>query len=392
MNLSSYFEPIDTDILDYQSVEFRPMLGDSVNAYTEEGNFPEWEQAPIVLLGVQEDRASVEGKGCATAPDHIRHYLYRLAKPHEDLRLVDLGNIAAGETVRDTYFAVIEVLQHLLDAGATVVVLGGSDDLVFPIYKAYEVLGRVINICSVDSHFNLEGGDTIGSNNYLQHIILQQPNYLFDYINLGYQTYFVGSEMIQLMDQLKFSTHRLGELQSNLELAEPMVRYSDVVAVDVSAVRQSDAPAAADPSPHGFYGEQLCQIARYAGMSDKTSCFGLFEMVPARDREGQTAHLLAHTAWFFIEGFCYRQNDFPSQDKQAYKRFAVQLHDNGTEMVFYKSLKSDRWWMEIPCTNDDRRERYQRHTLIPCSYADYQRAMESEIPDLWWHYYNRLNN
>ena len=198
--------------------------------------------------------------------------------------------------------------------------------------------------------------------------------------------------MIQLMEQLKFSTHRLGELQSNLELAEPMVRYSDVVAVDVSAVRHSDAPAAADPSPHGFYGEQLCQIARYTGMSDKTSCFALFGMVPARDRDGQTAHMLAHAAWFFIEGFCYRQNDFPSHDKQAYKRFTVELGESGTEIVFYKSLKSDRWWMEVPCSDSERRERYQRHTLIPCSYADYQRAMESEIPELWWHYYNRLNN
>ena len=392
MELSNYFEPIDSAVVDYQCVEFRPMLGDDIDAYTTQGAFPDWQQAQLVLFGVKEDRASVDGQGCAEAPDYIRHFLYRLAKPHDELRMVDLGNIAAGVTTRDTYFAVIEALQHILDAGATVLLLGGSDDLVFPIYKAYEVQGRVINICSVDSRFNLEGGDTINSNNYLQHIILQQPNYLFDYINLGYQTYFVGSEMIQLMEQLKFSTHRLGELQSNLELAEPMVRYSDVVAVDVSAVRHSDAPAAPDPSPHGFYGEQLCQIARYTGMSDKTSCFALFNMMPNHDRDGQTAHMLAHAAWFFIEGFCYRQNDFPSHDKQAYQRVTVELSDNGTEIVFYKSLKSDRWWMEVPCSDNERRERYLRHTLIPCSYADYQRAMENEIPELWWHYYNRLNN
>ena len=391
MELSHYFEPVDTAVVGYRSEEFRPMLGDSIEAYTSETAFPDWQQARIVLLGVREDRASVDGRGCAAAPDHIRHYLYRLAKPHADLRIADLGNIVAGAEVRDTYFAVIEALQQVLDRDCTVVLLGGSDDLVFPIYKAYEVLGRVINICSIDSRFNLEGGDNINSNNYLQHIILQQPNYLFDYINLGYQTYFVGSEMVQLMDELKFSTLRLGEMQGNLERAEPMVRYSDVVAVDASAVRQSDAPAAADPSPHGLYGEQLCQLARYAGMSDKTTCFGLFEAVPARDRDGQTAHMLAHAAWFFIEGFCYRQNDFPSRDKQSYKRFAVQMNDNGMEIAFYKSLKSDRWWMEVPCNDSERRERYQRHTLIPCSYHDYQRAMENEIPELWWHYYNRLN-
>ena len=392
MELNTYFEPIDDAIVDYHSREFRPMLGDDIVVHTRGGGFPELGDAGLVMFGVKEDRASTDNPGCAVAPDYIRHYLYRLAKPHPDTNVVDLGNIEPAATARDTYFALIEVMQHLLDMGKTVIVLGGSDDLVFPIYKAYEVLGRVINICSVDSRFNLEGGDTINSANYLQHIILQQPNYLFDYVNLGYQTYFVGSDMIQLMEQLKFSTRRLGEIQTNLELAEPMVRYSDVVAVDVSAVRQSDAPAAACPSPHGLYGEQLCQLARYAGMSDKTTCFGLFEMVPARDRDEQTAHMMAQATWFFIEGFCYRLGDFPTRDPQAYKHFSVQLGDSGMEIVFHKSLKSDRWWMEVPCDDSERRERYLSHTLIPCSYADYLHAMEeNEIPPLWWHYYNRLN-
>ena len=391
MELSSYFEPIDSAVVDYYSVDFRPMLGDEIDAYTDTTGFPDCSEAEMVLLGVKEDRASVDNHGCATAPDHIRHYLYRLAKPYDGIRLADLGNIAPGNATRDTYFALIEVLQQLLDAGKVVIVLGGSDDLVFPIYKAYEILGRVINICSVDSRFNLEGGEQISSTNYLQHIILQQPNYLFDYVNVGYQSYFVGSEMVQLMDELKFTTHRVGELQPNMEHAEPLVRYSDVVAVDVSAVRQSDAPANANPSPHGFYGEQLCQIARFAGMSDKTTCFGLFEMNPTHDHEGQTAHMLAHAVWFFLEGFHYRLGDFPSQDKQSYKRFTVAMQDHGIDLVFYKSLKTDRWWIEVPCEDSERRERYQRHTLVPCNYSDYQRAMENEIPDLWWHYYNRIN-
>ena len=320
MDLSTYFEPIDTSVVDFQSREFRPMLGDSVQTYLPGGPFPDIDNAQLVLLGVKEDRASTDNAGCAVAPDYVRHYLYRLAVPHPDFAMTDLGNIEAAATPRDTYFALIEVMQHLLDHGKTVVVLGGSDDLVFPIYKAYEVLGRVINICSVDSRFNLEGGDEINSSNYLQHIILQQPNYLFDYVGMGYQGYFVGKEMVDLMDELKFSTRRLGELQGDMERCEPLVRYCDVVAVDISAVRQSDAPANAAPSPHGFYGEELCRIARFAGMSDKTSTFGLFEMNPAFDRDGQTAHMLAHAVWFFIEGFHFRMGDFPSRDKQSYRR------------------------------------------------------------------------
>ncbi len=391
MDLSSYFEPIDTGVVDFRHVEFRTLLGDCIRAHTAEAGFPELGDARLAIVGVGDGRGSVDNPGCGAAPDRVRRYLYRLARPHASTDVVDLGNIARGATLRDTHFAVIEALHRLLEHGLTLIVLGGGDDLVFPIYKAYEVLGRVINICSVDSRFNLEGGDEVNSNNYLQHIILQQPNYLFDYVNMGYQSYFVGEEMVQLMDELKFTTHRVGEIQMNMDNAEPLVRYSDVVAVDISAVRQSDAPANANPSPHGFYGEQLCQVARFAGMSDKTSTFGIFEMDPALDRDGQTAHMLAHAVWFFIEGFYYRLGDFPYRDKQYYKRFTVELRDHGMDIVFYKSMKSDRWWMEVPCDDTERRERYLRHTLIPCNYSDYQRAMENEIPDLWWHYFNRIN-
>ena len=41
MELSTYFEPIDSAIVDFHSREFRPMLGDEVVAYTEKGRFPE---------------------------------------------------------------------------------------------------------------------------------------------------------------------------------------------------------------------------------------------------------------------------------------------------------------------------------------------------------------
>ncbi|MBQ9417462.1 MAG: formimidoylglutamase [Bacteroidales bacterium] len=391
MELSGYFEPIDPRVVDYEPQPFHAALGEQISVYAPGQPFPNPEEASIVLLGVAEDRRSLYNRGCAIAPDHIRHYLYRLAPPHPDTRIADLGNLAPGATPEDTYAAVAEVAGHLLSRGCTLLLLGGSDDLVFPLYKAYASTSSIINICSVDSRFNLDGGDTINSENYLQHIILQQPNYLFDYMNLGYQSYFVGQEMTRLMEELKFTTHRVGEIQPDLERSEPIVRYADLVAVDVSALRQSDAPANANPSPHGFYGEQLCQIARYAGMSDKTSCFGLFELNPAHDRSGQTAHLYAHAAWFFIEGYHYRLGDFPRPDSPQYKRFTVPLEGHGLDIIFYKSLRTDRWWMEVPCQAPPSNARYQRHSLIPCNYSDYQQALENDIPELWWHYYNRFN-
>lgn len=391
MDITTYLEPIEPEKIGFVTNEFLVRLGDRIETYYAGSPMPDLDQCTIAIVGVCDDRGSVANPGCAAAPDAIRRYLYRLAVPCEGLHVADLGNIAPGRSKEDTYFALTEVLYTLLDRGIVTIVVGGGDDLVFPIYKAYETLGRVINICSVDSRFNLEGGPDVNSNNYLQHIVMQQPNYLFDFTNIGYQSYFVGDEMVRLMDDLKFDAVSVGAIQLNLERAEPLVRYADLVTVDISAIRQSDAPANADPSPHGFHSEDVCRIARFAGMSDKTTCFALTELNPDRDRDGQTAHAMAHALWFFIEGVMGRKNDYPYLDKQNYKRFTVELRDHGMDIVFYKSKKTDRWWMEVPCIDDERRTRYAPHLLVPCNHSDYERAMQNELPDLWWKHYNRIN-
>ena len=189
--------------------------------------------------------------------------------------------------------------------------LGGSQDLTYAAYKGYEQLNRIMNITSIDSRFDLENNDEITSRTWLQNIIMQNPNYLFFNSNLGYQTYFVGQDYIQLMDDLKFDAYRLGELQKDMTRAESLIRNADLLSVDIGAVRQSDAPGNRYPSPHGFYGEEFCLMMRYAGMSDKTDCLGLFEVNPKFDNHGQTAHMTAQGLWYFIEGFYNRKHDNP---------------------------------------------------------------------------------
>ncbi|MGA3015022.1 MAG: formimidoylglutamase [Bacteroidales bacterium] len=388
MDISEFFEPVDISYTSGSSGLIR--MGDKITAFTDSGDFPGYHEADIVLIGVKEDRNAYNNEGCALAPDYIRKYLYNLFPGAFELKIVDLGNIKAGFQVTDTYFALSSVVEEMLENNIFPIILGGSQDLTYANYQAYQNLGLIINIVSIDSMFDLGSSeDEVTSRSFLSNIILHQPNYLFNYANLGYQTYFVDQDALKLMKNLMFDTYRLGILRDNIEEAEPVVRNADLITLDISSIRASDAPGNANATPNGFYGEDLCQIIRYAGLSDKLTSLGFYETNPQDDRNGQTAQLVAQMIWYFIDGFYNRPHDFPFKNDDDYIRYRVAITDHKDELTFYKSKKTDRWWMEIPLQSEQR-IKYQRHYLVPCSYQDYQTACTNDIPDRWWMVYQKL--
>ena len=391
MDLSVFFEPVD--LMDFQYSQDGPgqiRMGDVIRSFTEAGNFPDYEGADIVLIGVKEDRNAFNNEGCAMAPDYVRKHFYNLFPGAFTPKIVDLGNIRAGFNVTDTYFAVAEAVGELLENNIIPVIIGGSQDITYANYQAYQKLGQIINIVAIDALFDLGRSETeLNARSYLSNIILHQPNYLFNFANIGYQTYFIDQEALKLMKNLMFDTYRLGLIRQNLEDAEPVVRNADLVTIDVSAIRNSDAPGNKNATPNGFYGEEICQIIRYAGLSDKLTSIGFYEVNPSLDPLGHTAQLVAQMIWFFVEGFYNRPKDFPFKDEDDYMKYRVNITDHKEELTFFKSKKTDRWWMEIPLPSEQRMK-YQRHYLVPCSYQDYQTACNNDIPDRWWMVYQKL--
>jgi len=365
-------------------------FGNRIGIYTEANGFPNLSSCDIVLIGVKDDRNTIDNEGCGQAPEAIRKYLYKLTTGPNPLRVVDIGNIKTGFSTKDTCFALSSVVAWLISSNIVPVIIGGSQDMTFANYQAYHSLGQIINIVTVDPMFDLGSSDQeLNSRSYLSSIILHQPNFLFNYTNLGYQTYFIDQDALKLMQNLFFDTYRLGIVRDNLSEVEPILRNADMISFDISAIRHSDAPGNGNATPHGFYGEEACQITRYAGMSDKLTSIGFYEMNPRYDESGQTAHLVAQMIWYFIDGFYNRAHDFPFTSEENYVKYRVSIHDHKEEIVFYKSKKTDRWWMEIPLPAEQR-AKYERHYLIPCSYKDYQTASDNDIPDRWWMAYQKL--
>jgi arginase family enzyme len=389
MDISIYFNPIERSVFE-EPDEKKALLGNVVERYLDKEQFPSLDGKDIAIIGIPEDRNSINNKGCCDAPDWIRKKFYQLKPGDYPYKVVDLGNLIIGATAKDTYHAVGMILADLIKEKIVPIILGGSQDITFGQYLAYGELQQTVNIVSVDSHFDLgQSVDEMNSNTYLGRIILHEPSFLFNYSNVGYQTYFAGHNQVELMKKLYFDIYRLGQVQQDLEEVEPIVRNADILSFDIGCIRQSDAPGNRNASPNGFYGEEACQIVRYAGMSDKLSTVGFYEVNPKHDNRDQTSHLTAQMLWYFIDGYYNRKNDAPMTNKSGFLKYRVALKQEDHEIVFYKSKKSGRWWMEVPYASS--KKKFTRHHLIPCSYRDYEVAMKDEMPERWWQALKKLN-
>ncbi|MBL4592217.1 MAG: formimidoylglutamase [Flavobacteriales bacterium] len=386
MNFSEYFEPININEGDLDFNYNDHQFANTIEFYNNQ-NIADFN---IAIIGVGEERNS-NNEGCATAPNHVRKYLYRLIGFKTTTKIIDLGNLKIGATVDDTYFALSSILEDLLKQNVLPIIIGGSQDLTYANFLAYKNLEQTVNLVAIDSKFDLgEADEELSSTNFLTKIILHQPNYLFNYSNIGYQSYFIDKEQIDLISKLYFDSYRLGQVQKNIEEVEPIVRNADILSFDISAIRQSEAPGNRNASPNGFYGEQACQISRYAGMSDKLTSVGFYEINPELDTNGQTAHSVAQMIWYFIDGYNNRKNDFPVGSRKTYLKYMVNIQDGKNEVVFYKSDKSERWWMDVPYPAHNK-IKYERHLLVPCSYDDYKTACNNEVPNRWWQTFQKLS-
>lgn len=389
-SLQDFFSPVNDEISHQKADYNSSQIGFSINSYF--NHFPDLEEIDIAIFGVMDDRNAINNLGCSLGPDVFRQYFYPLYEGFKKPKIADLGNIKAGESITDTYAAVRAVVEELVKQGVLPIVIGGGQDLTYAQYQAYEKLEQKVDLVVVDSRFDLNEDPPntreTTSQSFLSKILLHEPNYLFNLSTIGYQSYFVSQESIKVLDKLYFDSYRLGAFKGNIEYSEPVLRNADLISFDMGAIRSSDAGANANASPSGFYGEEACQICRYAGMNDKLSSIGFYEFNPAYDKNGQTSILLSQMIWYFIDGFYNRKKDFPLQPQSAYVIYRTSLKEENYEVVFIKSKKTDRWWMQVPYPNT--KSVNERFHMVPCSYEDYKVAIEGDMPDLWWRTYQKL--
>jgi len=371
-DISIYFKPV--------SEEFSESLGElhSSLLINDTAGFPEIDKKGIALIYVPEYRNSTIEVG---TNEEFRKQFYQLSKGDNwDFSIYDLGTIVPGEKTEDTYFALSQVVSELLKKEILPFVIGGGQDLTLSLYRGFEAQEQTINICSIDS--SLDIGDpnaAISANGFISHLLMQRPCYLFNYTTIGVQRPYTAKKDLDLFDKLYFDVCRLGEVNDDFKVAEPFLRNSDMRSIDFSSIHSHNDNKY--NNTNGLNPLQICQMAKYAGISDKMSCVGVFDILP--NHNVASSNLLAQIIWYFIDGYSMRIGDFPIGSKKNYKKFYVHLDDFEDDLIFYKSDKSNRWWLEVQYSAESG-SKYDRHKLVPCNKEDYENALKDNIPDLWW--------
>ena len=386
VDLNDYFNPVSIEGPDFEYLTGQAGFPHNISIHTENHPLKDISKFKIALLGVPEGRNSPNA-GSLKGPDMIREQLYRLAKIPGKSKIIDLGNMKQGNTFNDTIAGLTDILSILITENLFPVIIGGTSALIPAVDKALSQYIKKYTLTAVDSRidFSSERKEP-DSFNYLNAILSNHKSTFSHYINIGYQTYLNDQQIINRFLKRQSELIRIGDVRQAIYLTEPLFRDSDVAIFDISAVRQSDAPGTISTSPNGFYGEEICLLARYAGISDKLKIFGLFDVNPEYDIRNQTTGLAAQILWFFLEGFSQKQYETPVlniSNSGRFIKYHVRITDLEDDLIFVKSNLTDRWWIELPAEKD-------QNLYVACSHEDYLKANRNEVPARWVHAVGRL--
>ncbi|MFN2438192.1 MAG: formimidoylglutamase [Chitinophagaceae bacterium] len=366
LNITDFLLPVNKSELSHDAGYREGQIGKIIEVYEEV--FPDLDDVHIVIIGCGEQRGA--GRHLVSnAADDIRREFYNLFYWHTDVRLGDIGNIKTGNTLADTHAALKTVIHELINIGKTIVILGGSNDLMLTQYFAFADDKQPIDAVGIDAMVDINIDSPLRSEKFLLEMFTAEPNYMRHYNHLAFQSYFVQPRMLETMDKFRFDCFRVGTVKEKLDEMEPVIRNCQMLSFDITALAHAFAPANTT-SPNGLNGEEACTLMQYAGMSPNILSIGIYGYQPENDKESLTAKQIAQMLWYLVDGRSRGNRDVAIDERESFNEYHTAFAE--VETVFLQSKKTGRWWMQLP-----------DKAFIACSYKDYLLASSNEIPERW---------
>ena len=365
-------EPVSKSLLEELSENnIQDNLFNKLKIHNQTSGVPNIEEFDICMLGVKENRNSFFSSNNQDL-NNIRKELYNLKFNNWKLKICDLGDLPNGDSVNDTYHALTEICEDSIKKETILVIIGGTNDLIFPMFKSFTSTEGKVNIVSIDNQLDLyQDSDLISGRTYMNKIIVDESNKLNDFTNIGYQRHLCSPNEIQLMEKLFFEYISLGEIIENNMKAEPVMRNANIISFDMKSLSFSASFNQDQGNPNGIDSRLSCILAKYAGIGNKSNFFCLFEL----NDNIVSNKLYSEIIWYFIDGVDKRNTESNFNDPQTFNKYIVQT--SGRDIIFFKSKVSERWWMLIEKINK------KESSYLPCLETEYQLALNDEMPVRW---------
>jgi len=239
------------------------------------------------------------------------------------------------------------------------------------------------SVSTVDAFLDVkQGKEPFNSANYLSRIFMNQPG-LFQFNLIGFQGHYLVPENLNKIKSV--SNHvRLGNLRDDITLLEPVLRNTDFLSFDINSIKSSEAPGSMRINPNGLRSEEACQLAKYAGLSDRLKVFGLFDVFTENDNNNLTVKLASQLIWYFLEGYLNRDNENPDTNENNII-YQVEVDSVDQPIIFFRNIITNRWWMQIETT-----DKIKLH--FACSEKEYEQASNNEIPEIWFNYIQKIDS
>ena len=381
MDVRHYFDAVDfIQFSETSQSNWKYLIGAAIEKKTSSLTLQNIQKLDIAIIGTPFDSRKA-GTNLSDAPDKIREELYQLSKFDAKLNIADFGNLKPASSIKGNYHAIRDIVEFFHELGIVTILIGGSQDLSVGVCEAFKN-NNLFSFSTIDAFLDIKKGkESFNSTNYLSRVFTSQPN-LFQFSLIGFQSHYIASEYFLKTKGINKNI-RLGRLRDDITLAEPILRNSNFLSFDIGAVKHSEAPGGCSFTPNGLRSEEVCQLAKYAGLSTRLKVFGLFEYDVQKDQYDLTAKLAAQIVWYFLEGFINRQAEKPDENDKCIM-YQVEVKNIDKPLVFYKNTDTNQWWMQI--YSYDKKPIY-----FGCSENEYKQASNNEIPELWLNYIQKLD-
>ncbi|WP_334126969.1 arginase family protein [Empedobacter brevis] len=378
-----FLKPVSEELQDFAKSCNSFALGTSIKFREDVIELDEKSKDKIAIIGVTESRSKQKDLIEDVEFSLIRTQLYELQMGNWSVDLYDFGDVNYYDDKAESEKVFREVTNGLIREGYIVIILGGTPSLGYQQYRAYDKIVDKISYLTIDHKLRL-GKDELQTTegNYLTKIISNEPFNLLDYTNIGFQTYFVAQEKLDLLDQLNFDAVRLGVISDNVKEIEPYSRDANAALLNLSSLQGSDFASSKHMTPNGFTSREICALTRYLGFSNKLTSLYVCDYI---ENYKKLDHLLiAQMIWYFIDGKNHRPEIKSFNDTQYFEKIFVPTE--GYNYIFYRNTLTSQLWIEVDNTVDDER----KVEIIPCSEKDYEQALNGEIPNRWWKYFKKF--